>query len=163
MPFYEHVYLARQDASAQQVDELTAQLKGVIEGLGGSIKKTEYWGVKSLSYRLRKNRKAHFTLLDIDAPPPAINEIERLERLNEDVLRYLTIRVGAHEEGPSAMMRRAERDRDRDERRGDRDERRGDRGDRGERGERGDRGDRPRDRDRRGRDDADESENGGEE
>jgi len=163
MPLYEHVYLARQDASAQQVDELTAQLKGVIEGLGGSIKKTEYWGVKSLSYRLRKNRKAHFTLMDVDAPPPAINEIERLERLNEDVLRYLTIRVDAHEEGPSAMMRRAERDRDRDERRGergDREERRGERGDREER--RGERGDRPRDRDRRGRDDSDESENGGE-
>ena len=154
MPLYEHVYLARQDASAQQVDELTAQLKGVIEGLGGSIKKTEYWGVKSLSYRLRKNRKAHFTLMDVDAPPPAINEIERLERLNEDVLRYLTIRVNAHEEGPSAMMRRAERDRDRDERRGER-------GDREER--RGERGDRPRDRDRRGRDDSDETENGGQE
>jgi small subunit ribosomal protein S6 len=153
MPLYEHVYLARQDASAQQVDELTAQLKGVIEGLGGSIKKAEYWGVKSLSYRLRKNRKAHFTLMDIDAPPPAINEIERLERLNEDVLRYLTIRVDAHEEGPSAMMRRAERDRDREERRGDRGDR-GDRGERGDRGDRGERGDRPRDRDRRGRDDS---------
>ena len=100
MPLYEHVYLARQDASAQQVEELTAQLKGVIEGLGGSIKKSEYWGVKSLSYRLRKNRKAHFTLMDLDAPPAAINEIERLERLNEDVLRYLTIRVEALEEGP---------------------------------------------------------------
>ena len=158
MPLYEHVYLARQDASAQQVDELTAQLKGVVEGLGGSVKKTEYWGVKSLSYRLRKNRKAHFTLMDIDAPPPAINEIERLERLNEDVVRYLTIRVDAHEEGPSAMMRRAERDRDRDERRGER----GDRGDR-DRGDRGDRGDRPRDRDRRGRDDSDETNNEGEE
>jgi small subunit ribosomal protein S6 len=153
MPLYEHVYLARQDTSAQQVDELTAQLKGVIENLGGSIKKSEYWGVKSLSYRLRKNRKAHFTLFDIEAPPAAINEIERLERLNEDVLRYLTIRVDAHEEGPSAMMRRAERDRDRDERRGER----GDRGDRSDRGDRGDRGDRPRDRDRRGRDDEGES------
>jgi small subunit ribosomal protein S6 len=160
MPFYEHVYLARQDASAQQVDELTAQLKGVIEGLGGSIKKTEYWGVKSLSYRLRKNRKAHFTLMDIDAPPPAINEIERLERLNEDVLRYLTIRVDAHEEGPSAMMRRAERDRDREERRGDRGDR-NDRGERGERSDRGERGDRPRDRGR-GRDDS-ETDNGVEE
>ena len=137
MPLYEHVYLARQDASAQQVDELTAQLKGVIEGLGGSIKKTEYWGVKSLSYRLRKNRKAHFTLMDVDAPPPAINEIERLERLNEDVLRYLTIRVDAHEEGPSAMMRHSARDRD--DRGGFR-ERDRDRGDRFER--------RPRDRDR---------------
>jgi small subunit ribosomal protein S6 len=145
MPLYEHVYLARQDASAQQVEELTAQLKGVVEGLGGTIAKTEYWGVKSLSYRLRKNRKAHFTLMNVSAPPAAINEIERLERLNEDVLRYLTIRVEEHEEGPSAMMRRAERDRDRDERRGDRFDR-GDRGDRFERGDRGERGDRPRER-----------------
>jgi small subunit ribosomal protein S6 len=150
MPLYEHVYLARQDASAQQVEELTAQLKGVVENLGGSIAKTEYWGVKSLSYRLRKNRKAHFTLLNIDAPPAAINEIERLERLNEDVLRYLTIRVEEHEAGPSAMMRRAERDRDRDERRGDR-------GDRGDRFDRGDRGDRPRDRERRPRDEETEA------
>jgi small subunit ribosomal protein S6 len=152
MSLYEHVYLARQDASAQQVEELTAHLKGVIEGFGGSVAKTEYWGVKSLSYRLRKNRKAHFTLLNINAPPTAINEIERLERLNEDVLRYLTIRVEEHEEGPSAMMRRAERDRDRDERRGDRFER----GDRADRFERPDRGDRPRDRDRRPREDAEE-------
>jgi small subunit ribosomal protein S6 len=144
MSLYEHVYLARQDASAQQVEELTAHLKGVVEGLGGSIAKTEYWGVKSLSYRLRKNRKAHFTLMNINAPAAAINEIERLERLNEDVLRYLTIRVDELEEGPSAMMRRAERDRDRDDRRGDR----FDRGDRGDRFDRGDRGDRPRDRDR---------------
>ena len=154
MSLYEHVYLARQDASAQQVEELTAHLKSVIEGLGGSIAKTEYWGVKTLSYRLRKNRKAHFTLLNIDGPSAAINEIERLERLNEDVLRYLTIRVEEHEEGPSAMMRRAERDRDRDDRRGDR----FDRGDRGDRFDRGDRGDRPRDRDRRPRDEAEASE-----
>jgi small subunit ribosomal protein S6 len=156
MPLYEHVYLARQDASTQQVEELTAQLKGVIEGLGGSIAKNEYWGVKSLSYRLRKNRKAHFTLLNVNAPPAAINEIERLERLNEDVLRYLTIRVEEHEEGPSAMMRRAERDRDRDDRRGDRGDRFGDRGDRF--GDRGDRGDRSRDRDRRPREGSDEAE-----
>jgi small subunit ribosomal protein S6 len=133
-------------------------LKGVVEGLGGSIAKTEYWGVKSLSYRLRKNRKAHFTLMNVDAPPAAINEIERLERLNEDVLRYLTIRVEAHEEGPSAMMRRVERDRDRDDRRGDRGDR-GDRFDRGDRGDRGgDRGDRPRDRDRRPREGSDQTE-----
>jgi small subunit ribosomal protein S6 len=158
MSLYEHVYLARQDASAQQVEELTAHLKGVVEGLGGSIAKTEYWGVKSLSYRLRKNRKAHFTLMNVDAPPAAINEIERLERLNEDVLRYLTIRVEEHEEGPSAMMRRVERDRDRDDRRGDRGDR-GDRFDRGDRGDRGgDRGDRPRDRDRRPREGSDQTE-----
>jgi small subunit ribosomal protein S6 len=156
MPLYEHVYLARQDASTQQVEELTTQLKGVIEGLGGTISKNEYWGVKSLSYRLRKNRKAHFTLLNVNGPPAAINEIERLERLNEDVLRYLTIRVEEHEEGPSAMMRRVERDRDRDDRRGDRGDRFGDRGDRF--GDRGDRGDRPRDRDRRPREGSDEAE-----
>ena len=156
MPLYEHVYLARQDASTQQVEELTAQLKGVIEGLGGTIAKNEYWGVKSLSYRLRKNRKAHFTLMNVNAPPAAINEIERLERLNEDVLRYLTIRVEEHEEGPSAMMRRAERDRDRDDRSGDRGDRFGDRGDRF--GDRGDRGDRPRDRDRRPREGSDDAE-----
>jgi small subunit ribosomal protein S6 len=91
--------------------------------------------------------------MNVNAPPAAINEIERLERLNEDVLRYLTIRVEEHEEGPSAMMRRAERDRDRDDRRGDRGDRFGDRGDRF-----GDRGDRPRDRDRRPREGSDEAE-----
>ena len=125
MPFYEHVYLARQDLSAQQVEELTVKLSGVITEAGGKISKTEYWGMKSLNYRIRKNRKAHMTLLNVDAPPAALNEVERQERINEDVLRYLTIRVEAHEEGPSAMMRKSDRDRDD----------RGDRGDRG-RGER---------------------------
>jgi len=110
MPLYEHVYLARQDLSAQQVDELTGQFKGVIEQLGGSVQKAEYWGVKSLTYRIRKNRKAHFTLLNIDAPPAALVEIERQERINEDVLRSLTIRVDSLEAGPSAMMRKADRD-----------------------------------------------------
>jgi small subunit ribosomal protein S6 len=143
MPLYEHVFLARQDVSAQQVEELTSQLTGVIEQLGGKVTKLEQWGVKSLSYRIRKNRKAHFTFLNVDAPPAALSEIERQERLNEDVLRYLTIRVEEHEEGPSAMMRKS--DRDRDDRGGfrDRDRDRGDRGDR----DRGDR--RPRDRDSR--------------
>ena len=118
MPLYEHVFLARQDVSAQQVEELTAQIKGVIEQMGGKVAKTDQWGVKSLSYRLRKNRKAHFTFLNVDAPPAAINEIERQERLNEDVIRYLSVRVDEHEEGPSAMMRKVDRDRDRDERGG---------------------------------------------
>lgn len=135
MPFYEHVYLARPDLSAQQVDELTNQYKAVIEQLGGSVQGAEYWGVKSLSYRIRKNRKAHLTLLNIAAPPAALAEIERQQRINEDVLRSLTIRVDALEAGPSAMMRKADRDRDRDDRRGD--ERRGD--------------ERRRDRDREGR------------
>jgi small subunit ribosomal protein S6 len=80
--------------------------------MGGKITKNEYWGLKSLTYRIRKNRKAHMTLLNVDAPPAALNEIERQERLNEDVLRYLTIRVEAHEDGPSAMMRKSDRDRD---------------------------------------------------
>ena len=120
MPLYEHVYLARQDLGAQQVEEFNAQFKTVIEQMGGTVAKIEYWGVKSLSYRIRKNRKAHFTLMNIEAPPAAISEIERQERLNEDILRYLTVRVDKHEEGPSAMMRKAERDRDRDERRGER-------------------------------------------
>jgi small subunit ribosomal protein S6 len=120
MPLYEHVYLARQDVTTQQVEELTAQFKGIIEQMGGSVAKAEYWGVKSLSYRLRKNRKAHFTLLNVEAPPAALTEVERQERLNEDVLRYLTVRVEEHEAGPSAMMRKVDRDRDRDERRGDR-------------------------------------------
>ena len=119
MPLYEHVYLARQDLSPQQVEELTAQLSGVIGQMGGKVTKTEYWGMKSLNYRIRKNRKAHMTLLNLDAPPAVINEIERQERLNEDVLRYLTVRVEALEEGPSAMMRKSDRDReDRDGRDG---------------------------------------------
>src|SRR5260370_37153639 len=118
MPLYEHVFLARQDVSAQQVEELTAQLTGVIEQLGGKVTKLEQWGVKSLSYRVRKNRKAHFTFMNVDAPSAALSEIERQERLNEDVLRYLTIRVEEHEEGPSAMMRKSDRDRDRDDRGG---------------------------------------------
>ncbi len=139
MPLYEHVYIARQDLSAQQVEELTSQLRGVVEGLGGKITKSEYWGVKSLTFRMRKNRKAHFTLLNLDAPPAAVAEIERQERINEDVLRFMTVRVDELEEGPSAMMRKADRDRERDERRGDR-------------FDRGDRGDRRRDRDGRGRD-----------
>src|SRR5262249_8813110 len=104
MPLYEHVYLARQDLSAQPVEELTTTLSGVITAQGGKVTKNEYWGLKSLTYRIRKNRKAHMTLLNVEAPAAALNEIERQERLNEDVLRYLTIRVEEHEEGPSAMM-----------------------------------------------------------
>ena len=147
MALYEHVFLARQDLSTQQVEELTAQYKAIIEQMGGKIAKSEYWGVKSLTYRMRKNRKAHFTLMNVDGPSAAMVEVERQQRINEDVLRNLTIRVEEHETEPSAMMRKVDRDRDRDDRRGgfgDRD--RGDRGDRGDR-DRGDR--RPRDRDSR--------------
>jgi len=155
MPLYEHVFLARQDLSAQQVEELTNQFKGVIEQMGGKVPKTEYWGVKSLSFRMRKNRKAHFTLLNVEAAAGVLSEVERQERINEDVLRFLTVRVEELDAGPSAMMRKADRDRDRDDRGP-----RGDRDDRGPRGDRGDRGDRRRDRDddRRPRDDGDETE-----
>src|SRR6266568_8421905 len=118
MPLYEHVFLARQDASPQQVEDLTAQMTGIVQQLGGKITKTENWGVRSLTYRIAKNRKAHFVLLNIDAPSSAIAEIERQERISEDVLRYLSVRVEELEEGPSAMMRKADRDRERDDRGG---------------------------------------------
>ena len=141
MPLYEHVFLARQDASTQQVEELTAQMTGIVEQAGGKVTKTENWGVRSLTYRMNKNRKAHFVLLNIDAPSSAIAEIERQERISEDVIRYLSVRVEEHEEGPSAMMRKADRDRERDDRGGGFREG-GFRGDRegGFRGDRGDRG-----------------------
>jgi small subunit ribosomal protein S6 len=150
MPLYEHVFLARQDASPQQVEELTTQMTGVVEQHGGKVTKTENWGVRSLTYRMNKNRKAHFVLLNIDAPSAAIAEIERQERISEDVIRYLSVRVEELEEGPSAMMRKADRDRERDDRGGGFREEcgggfRGDRDDRGG-GFRGDRGPRrPRD------------------
>ena len=142
MPLYEHVFLARQDASAQQVEDFTTQITGVIEGLGGKVTKTENWGVRSLTYRMNKNRKAHFMLLNIDGPAAVVAEIERQERINEDIIRYLTVRVEELEEGPSAMMRKAERDRDERGGGGFRGDREGGFGGGGFRG--GDRGDRPR-------------------
>lgn len=110
MALYEHVYLARQDITAQQVETMTAQFKGIIESFGGKVTKMEYWGVKSLAYRIRKNRKAHFTLMNIDAPPAALVEMERQMGISEDILRLLTIRVEALEEGPSAMLRKRDDD-----------------------------------------------------
>jgi small subunit ribosomal protein S6 len=142
MPLYEHVFLARQDISAQQVDALVQSFRSILEEHGGQVGKTEYWGLKSLAYRIKKNRKAHYALMNIDAPPDAVTELERQERLSTDIIRFLTVRVDEHEAGPSPMMRRA----DRDEREG-----RGDRGDRdrdGRRGGRRDFRDRDRDRDR---------------
>ena len=137
MPLYEHTFMVRQDLSNAQVDALTEQFKSVIEAGDGKVAKMEYWGIKPLSFRIKKNRKAHYTLFNLDAPPAAVAEMERQMSLHEDVIRFLTVRVDALEEGPSAMMRRG-----RDERPG-RDDRFGrDRGDRG--GDRGDRGDRPR-------------------
>ncbi|WP_425668418.1 30S ribosomal protein S6 [Agrobacterium radiobacter] len=146
MALYEHIFLARQDISAQQVDALVEQYKGVIELFGGKVGRVENWGLKSLTYRIKKNRKAHYALMDIDAPAAAIHEVERQMRINEDVLRYMTIAVEAHEEGPSAMMQKRDRD-DRPRRDGDRPDR-GPREDRGPRAPReggfGDREDRPR-------------------
>ncbi len=132
MPLYEHVFLARQDISAQQVEQLVEQFKSLIEKDGGKVGKIENWGLRTLAYRVNKNRKAHYTLMNIDAPAAAIAEMERLMGLNEDVLRFMTVKVEKHEEEPSAMMQKRDRD----------DRRRGGRGDRNERGDRGDRGDR---------------------
>jgi small subunit ribosomal protein S6 len=123
MAFYEHVFLTRQDVSGQRVDELVEQFKGVISTAGGSVGKTEYWGLKNLSFRIAKNRKAHFTLMNLDAPHDAVNEMERQMSLNEDILRFLTVRVDKLEEEPSVQMQKKERDerrkRDRERRRDD--------------------------------------------
>jgi small subunit ribosomal protein S6 len=120
MPLYEHVFLVRQDATAQQVEDMIAQYKGVIEASGGQAPKTEYWGVKTLQFRIRKNRKAHFGFLNLDAAPAAVTEMERQMRINEDILRFMTIRVDALEEGPSIMLQKRDRDERREERRGER-------------------------------------------
>ncbi|HET9537066.1 MAG: 30S ribosomal protein S6 [Mesorhizobium sp.] len=125
MALYEHVFLARQDLSQQQVDALVEQYKGVVAANGGSVGRVENWGLKSLTYRIKKNRKAYYTLMDLDCPAAALNEMERQMGLSEDVLRFLTVKVEKHEEGQSAMMQKREE--------------RSDRGDRGF----GDRGDRP--------------------
>lgn len=113
MALYEHVFLTRQDATNAQVDALTDQFKGLIAAGGGKVTKTEYWGVKSLAFRVKKNRKAHYTLMNIDAPAPAVAEMERQMSISEDVIRFMTVRVEALEEGPSAQMRRRD---DREER-----------------------------------------------
>ena len=110
MALYEHVFLARQDMSAQQVDALVEQYKGVIEANGGKVGRVENWGLKSLTYRIKKNRKAHYALMDIDAPAAAVHEMERQMRINEDILRFMTVRVDELEEGPSAVMQRRDRD-----------------------------------------------------
>jgi small subunit ribosomal protein S6 len=136
MPLYEHVFLARQDLAQGQVDALAETATRIVTEGQGKVVKTETWGLRGLAYRIKKNRKGHYVMLEIDAPAPVIAELERQTAINEDVIRYMTIRVDAHEAGPSAMMRRNERS-DRD------------RGDRGGRGR--DRDDRPRDRDREDR------------
>ena len=155
MALYENVFIARQDVPTTQVEALTKQFTDLVTAQGGTVSKSEYWGLRSLTFRIQKNRKGHYTLLNIDAPSAAVTEIERQERISEDVIRYLTVRVEEHEEGPSAMMRKADRDRERDDRgggfRGDREG--GFRGDRDGGGFRGDRGP-----PRRGREDVEATE-----
>ncbi len=137
MALYEHVFLARQDLAQAQVDVLAATATEIIETNGGKVAKTETWGLRSLAYKIAKNRKAHYVMLEFDGPGPVVAELERQTQINEDIIRYMTIKVDDHEAGPSVMMRKADR---------------AERGDRPDRG-----GDRPRrdrdDRPRRDRDD----------
>ena len=118
MPLYEHVFLARQDLAQAQVDALAENATKIVEDNGGKVMKTETWGLRSLAYRIAKNRKAHYVMLDLDAPAQAVAELERQSNINEDVIRFLTIKVDEHEKGPSAMMRRGEKERSRSDREG---------------------------------------------
>lgn len=111
MPMYEHVFLARQDLSQAQVDALAATATEIVEQNAGKVTKTETWGLRNLAYKIQKNRKAHFVMLNIDAPAGVVAELERQTSINEDVIRYLTVRVDALEEGPSVMMRKQDRER----------------------------------------------------
>ena len=111
MPLYEHVFLARQDLSQAQVDALAATATEIIESNGGKVTKTETWGLKNLAYKIKRNRKAHFVMLNIEAPAGVVAELERQTAINEDVIRWLTIRVDEHEAVPSVMMRKGDRER----------------------------------------------------
>jgi small subunit ribosomal protein S6 len=144
MPLYEHVFLARQDLAQAQVDALAENASKIITDHKGKVTKTETWGLRGLAYRIAKNRKAHYVMLELDAPAAAVAELERQTGINEDIIRFMTIRIDEAEAGPSAMMRRQERDRERGDRpdRGDRGGFRGDR-DRGDRGDRPERSERP--------------------
>ena len=113
MPFYEHVFLARQDLSQAQVDALAATATEIVENNQGKVTKTETWGLKNLAYKIKRNRKAHFVLLNIDAPAGVIAELERQTSINEDVIRYMSVRVDEHEGGPSVQMRKSDRERSR--------------------------------------------------
>ncbi|MGE4411719.1 MAG: 30S ribosomal protein S6 [Sphingomonadales bacterium] len=135
MPLYEHVFLARQDLAQAQVDALAEAATAIIEANQGKVTKVETWGLRSLAYKIAKNRKAHYVMLNIDAPAGVVAELERQTQINEDVIRYMTVKVEELESGPSVMMRKNDRDR-----RGGRDG--GERGDRGDRGDRGPRRDR---------------------
>ena len=113
MPLYEHVFLARQDLSQAQVDALAATATAIVEANQGKVTKTESWGLKGLAYKIKRNRKAHFVLLNLDAPGDAVAELERQTQINEDVIRYMTVRVEEHEVEPSVQMRKQDRERTR--------------------------------------------------
>ena len=118
MPFYENVFIARQDISAAQVEALADAFTTLVTEQGGQVAKREYWGLRNIAYRIKKNRKGHYVMLNLDAPPKAVNELERNMRINEDVIRYLTVRVDSLEEGPSAVMQSRGRGEERDRERG---------------------------------------------
>ena len=118
MPLYESVFIARQDISAAQVEALADAFTTLVTEQGGQVAKREYWGLRNIAYRIKKNRKGHYVMLNLDAPPKAVNELERNMRINEDVIRYLTVRVDALEEGPSAVMQSRGRGEERDRERG---------------------------------------------
>ena len=143
MPLYEHVFISRQDLSNTQAEGLIEHFGTVLADNGGTVVDHEYWGVKTMAYKINKNRKGHYALLRTDAPATAVQEMERLMRLHDDVMRILTIKVDEHVAGPSVQMPKRD-DRDRGDR-GDRPDR-GDRGDRPDRGDRGDRGGERRER-----------------
>ena len=111
MPLYEHTFLARQDLSQAQVDALAAAATEIVEANQGKVTKTETWGLKNLAYKIKRNRKAHFVMLNIDAPAGTVAELERQTAINEDVIRWLTVRVDEHETGPSVQMRKQDRER----------------------------------------------------
>ena len=117
MPLYEHTFIARQDLSNTQAESLIEHFSSVIADNGGKIVESEYWGVKTMAYKINKNRKGHYAYLRSDAPAPAVQEMERLMRLHEDVMRVLTIKVDAHEEGPSVQMQKRDERPERRERR----------------------------------------------
>jgi small subunit ribosomal protein S6 len=129
MSLYENIFLVRPDVSSAQVETLAQEFTSVIENGGGSVPKTEHWGLRNLAYRIKKNRKAHYVLFNIDAPHEAVHEMERQMGLNEDVMRVLTIRVDELNEEPSAVMQSKTA---RDDRRGRRDEEDKPRGDKRE-------------------------------
>lgn len=106
MAFYESIFIARQDATPAQVEALATQFADVVKAQGGKVTKTEQWGLRRLAHRMNKNRKGHYVLMNIEAPGSAVAELERTMKLNEDVLRFLTVSVETLEEGPSAMLRK---------------------------------------------------------